>query len=136
MFYLCTVETKDLVTVFGSNTPEQKIEPKYTDLNIIILGQKMESGSAVGYLIFSDRVVSEFTQQSSVPDGYEFIFRQEWGLTITEEILHRVISTLRAESYPPLSDYVDAKVKGDTQQEQAHLAACLAVKEKYPKFSW
>ena len=58
------------------------------------------------------------------------------SLTINEEIIHRVISTLRAESYPPMSDYLDAKVKGDTAAEQAYLDACLAVKEKYPKFSF
>lgn len=134
MFYLCTVESTDLSTVFGSNImPQDRIEPKYTDLNVIMIGQKPDSS---GYLLFSDRVVSEFTQQYSVPDGYDFIFRQEWGLRITEEILHRVISTLRAEAYPPMSDYLDAKVKGDTEQEQAYLAACVAVKQKYPKFSW
>ena len=134
MFYLCTVESKDLSTVFGSNMgPEQIIEPKYNDLKVIMIGQKPD---ASGYLLFSDRVVSEFTQRYSVPEGYDFIFRQEWGLRITEEILHRVISTLRAEAYPPMSDYLDAKVKGNTEQEQAYLDACLAVKEKYPKFSW
>ena len=134
MFYLCTVESKDLSTVFGSNMgPEQIIEPKYNDLKVIMIGQKPD---ASGYLLFSDRVVSEFTQRYSVPEGYDFIFRQEWGLRITEEILHRVISTLRAEAYPPISDYLDAKVKGNTEQEQAYLAACVAVKEKYPKFSW
>jgi hypothetical protein len=134
MFYLCTVESKDLSTVFGSNMgPEQIIEPKYNDLKVIMIGQKPD---ASGYLLFSDRVVSEFTQRYSVPEGYDFIFRQEWGLRITEEILHRVISTLRAEAYPPISDYLDAKVKGNTEQEQADLAACVAVKEKYPKFSW
>ena len=81
-------------------------------------------------------VVKEFKKQTSVPEGYDFIFRQAWGLTINEEILHRVISTLRAEAYPPMSDYLDAKVKGDTEAEQAYLDACAAVKVKYPKFSF
>ena len=41
--------------------------------------------------------------------------------------------TKRAAEYPPMSDYLDAIVKGDTQQQQAYIAACLAVKAKYPK---
>jgi len=39
----------------------------------------------------------------------------------------------RAAEYPPMTDYLDAIVKGDTQQQAAYIAACLAVKAKYPK---
>ena len=135
MFYLCTVESKDLATVFGNiGLPGQDpTPPKYANLTTIMVGQKPD---CTGYLLLSDTVVKEFTKQNSVPDGYDFIFRQEWGLRITEDTIHRVIETLRKESYPPMSDYLDAKVKGDAQQEQTYIDACLAVKEKYPKFSW
>jgi hypothetical protein len=40
---------------------------------------------------------------------------------------------LRAPEYPPIEDYVDGIVKGDQDQVDAYIAACLAVKEKYPK---
>jgi hypothetical protein len=134
MFYLCSVEAKDLSTIFGNPGMAGESTPsKYPDLQVIMIGQKPDCS---GYLLFSNKVVSEFKKKTSVPDGYDFIFRQEWGLRITEEILHRVIDTLRKESYPPMSDYLDAKVKGDAQQEQDYLDACLAVKAKYPKFSW
>ena len=39
----------------------------------------------------------------------------------------------RAAEYPPITDYLDAIVKGDTAQQEAYIAACLAVKLKYPK---
>lgn len=135
MFYLCTVESKDMATVFGSfgATPEDRKEPKYPDLKTILIGQKPDCS---GYLLLADKVVKEFKKQSSVPEGYDFIFRQEWGLRITEEIIHRVIDTLRAEEYPPMSDYLDAKVKGDVEAEQAYIDACVAVKAKYPKFAF
>lgn len=135
MFYLCSVEAKDLSTVLG--TPERPGEsgtpPKYSNLQTIMIGQRPDSS---GYLLLSNQVIKEFTKLNSVPDGYDFIFRQSWGLRITEEIIHRVISTLRAESYPPMADYLDAIVKGDDVQKQKYLDDCLAVKEKYPKFSW
>lgn len=135
MFYLCTVEAADLSTVFGrfGFSLEESTPPKYENLHTIMIGQKPDCS---GYLLFTDLVVEEFTQQTSVPEGYDFIFRQEWGLTINEEILHRVINTLRAESYPPMADYLDAKVKGDTAQEAEYIAKCQAVKVKYPKFTW
>jgi hypothetical protein len=40
---------------------------------------------------------------------------------------------LRASEYPPVADYLDAVVKNDTEQMQAYIDACQAVKNKYPK---
>lgn len=40
---------------------------------------------------------------------------------------------LRAAEYPDFKDYLDGIVKGDQDQIDAYVAACLAVKEKYPK---
>lgn len=45
---------------------------------------------------------------------------------------HAYIAKRQAE-YPPMVDYLDAIVKGNTAQQEAYIAACLAVKAKYPK---
>jgi hypothetical protein len=39
----------------------------------------------------------------------------------------------RAAEYPPITDYLDGIVKGDQDQIDEYIAACLAVKAKYPK---
>ena len=39
----------------------------------------------------------------------------------------------RASEYPPMADYLDGVVKGDQAQIDAYIAACQAVKAKYPK---
>ena len=39
----------------------------------------------------------------------------------------------RRVEYPPVEDFIDALVKGDEEQKQAYVDACLAVKSKYPK---
>ena len=39
----------------------------------------------------------------------------------------------RQAEYPPAADYLDAVVKGDQAQIDAYIAACQAVKTKYPK---
>ena len=39
----------------------------------------------------------------------------------------------RVAEYPPMADYIDGIVKGDTAQVDAYVAACMAVKAKYPK---
>ena len=40
---------------------------------------------------------------------------------------------LRAAEYPDFRDYLDGIVKGDQAQIDAYIAACQAVKNKYPK---
>jgi hypothetical protein len=39
----------------------------------------------------------------------------------------------RAAEYPSIADYIDGVVKGDQSQIDAYIAACQAVKAKYPK---
>lgn len=39
----------------------------------------------------------------------------------------------RAAEYPDFREYLDGIVKNDQNQIDAYIAACLAVKEKYPK---
>ena len=39
----------------------------------------------------------------------------------------------RLKEYPPITDYLDGVVKGDQAQIDAYIAACQAVKAKYPK---
>jgi hypothetical protein len=39
----------------------------------------------------------------------------------------------RQSEYPPFTDYLDGVVKGDQAQIDAYIAACQAVKAKYPK---
>jgi hypothetical protein len=39
----------------------------------------------------------------------------------------------RAAEYPPMADYLDGLVKGDQAQIAKYIAACLAIKAKYPK---
>lgn len=40
---------------------------------------------------------------------------------------------LRQPHYPPIEDYLDGIVKGDTAQVDKYIADCLAVKAAYPK---
>lgn len=45
----------------------------------------------------------------------------------------RTYAELRAKEYPPITGYLDGVVKGDQAQIDAYIAACQAVKLKYPK---
>ena len=52
-------------------------------------------------------------------------------LEYSEEI--QVYKLQRSSEYPPVAEYIDGVVKGDQDQIDAHIAACQAVKVKYPK---
>jgi hypothetical protein len=132
--FLCTITAADLIELSGGPLmPGEEPKSPTVDLKLIMVGQASDCSS---YLVLTPVEHEKLIKQTSVPEGYDFIFRQAWGLTINEEIIHRVISTLRAEAYPPLADYLDAKVKDDAVAEQAYIDACIAVKVKYPKFSF
>lgn len=135
MYFLCTVTAENIGKLFGFPDPSVKTPPanKPEDFGLVMIGQAPDCSS---YLALAKVEHEYFVKKNSIPEGYDFIFRQAWGLTINEDIIHRTISTLRAEAYPPMADYLDAKVKGDTVAEQAYLDACAAVKVKYPKFSF
>jgi hypothetical protein len=49
-----------------------------------------------------------------------------------EQLATGYISKRQLE-YPPIEDYLDGIVKGDTAQVAQYIADCQAVKDKYPK---
>jgi len=94
------------------------------------------SGMIIGF--FDDEVHSEIPSPS-IPLTHE-----QWTTAITAR--HKVVDgalvadpyvpsyvDLRSAEYPPITDYLDGLVKGDQAQIDAYIAACLAVKAKYPK---
>jgi hypothetical protein len=55
---------------------------------------------------------------------------------LKQEKLNTYYQTVRAPEYPPLSEFADAmfwQSQGDDSKMTAYLAACEAVKQKYPK---
>lgn len=52
---------------------------------------------------------------------------------IQNEFENNEYRRLREKEYPDFREYLDGIVKGDTEQMQAYVDACLAIKEKYPK---
>lgn len=53
--------------------------------------------------------------------------------TIEQERAAVLYKKQRIKEYPPITDYLDGVVKGDQQQIANYIAACQAVKAKYPK---
>lgn len=68
-----------------------------------------------------------------LPEGAIQITQEEAEAIIASNVVPLTYAQKRAAEYPPIADYLDGIVKGDTAQVDAYVAACLAVKAKYPK---
>ncbi len=77
------------------------------------------------------------TSEGNIPFTAEEEFERDaeeavWA-TEKEALATTEYQRQRSSEYPPITDYIDGIVKGDTTQVQDYIDACLAVKTKYPK---
>ena len=79
------------------------------------------------------------TTAPTVPEGKRAKWNDAW---VFEDIpqpepepepIELTCAEKREREYPPITDYLDGVVKGDQAQIDAYIAACQAVKDKYPK---
>ena len=91
----------------------------------------------------SKRLVRIYINESVDSEGItnyiykELVFNindsQEYINTRLTKVKAHLYKELRAAEYPPMEDYLDAIVKGDTEAEEEYKRKCLEVKAKYPK---
>jgi hypothetical protein len=88
------------------------------------------SGNMYGY-------AADGSQDHLIPSSYIPITADEQAELFKQQQANLLNSLSyakkRASEYPDFRDYLDGIVKGDTAQQEAYIAACLAVKTKYPK---
>ena len=77
------------------------------------------------------------SQDHIIPKDYVAITKEQANKLIIENNQQTfnalTYSEKRRAEYPPVTDYLDAVVKGDQAGIAAYIAACQAVKAKYPK---
>ena len=91
----------------------------------------------------SKRLVRVYINESVDSEGRtkyrykELVFNpsdsQEYVDARLTKVKARLYEELRVAEYPPMEDYLDAIVKGDTEAEEEYKRKCLDVKAKYPK---
>jgi hypothetical protein len=94
---------------------------------------------------FDPKLAEQFPNPLVVEDDFdtttqdESVEVEEGMPTARREMMRSKIEALlsyatkRKAEYPPIEDYLDGVVKNDQSQIKAYIAACLAVKAKYPK---
>ena len=69
----------------------------------------------------------------SVPEGFDFTYCQEWGLTIDDDVVDRVITDLRDKAYPSWKDQLDMQYHDKKNGTTIWEDMIQEIKEKYPK---
>jgi len=117
---LYKLEASNWETFFG--TSEERIER-----DVIRLAQ---TPSCDAFLFLSKDAQDGLTLLDSVPDGFDFTYCQEWGLTVDDEVVDRVISDLRKKAYPTWQDQLDDIYHNGIDGWKATIKT---TKDKYPK---
>lgn len=118
--FLYNLPSSNFQSLFG--TPEN---PTPKD-DIYIIAQKPDCSS---FLVLSNTAYQELTPFSGY-EGYDFTYCQEWGLTINDEVVHRVWADIRAKAYPSIADQLDIIFHDGIDTWKTIIQS---VKDKYPK---
>ena len=117
---LYKIEASNCETFFG--TPENPIA---RDVTIIA-----QTPSCDAFLLLSKDAQDGLELLSTVPSGFDFTYCQEWGLTINDAVVARVVLDLRRKAYGTWESQLE-KIHDDGidswKTDQA------AVKAKFPK---
>ena len=120
---LYKIEASNYGTFFG--TDEEPIKR-----NVVRLAQ---TPSCNAFLVLSADTFNELELLDSVPEGFDFTYCQEWGLTIDDDVVDRVITDLRDKAYPSWKDQLDMQYHDKKNGTTIWEDMVQAVKEKYPK---
>ena len=106
-------------------TPEDRIER-----DVIGLAQTPSCDAFLFLAKDTQDAQDGLTLLDSVPSGFDFTYCQEWGLTIDNDVVDRVILDLRKKSYPTWQDQLDDIYHNGID---AWKATIKVTKDKYPK---
>ena len=117
---LYKIEASNWETFFG--THENPIEK-----DVIRLAQ---TPSCDAFLLLAKDTQDGLELLDSVPSGFDFTYCQEWGLTVDDDVVDRVIIDLRKKAYPTWQDQLDDIYHNGID---AWKATIKVTKDKYPK---
>ena len=120
---LYKIEASNWEAFFG--TREEPIER-----DVITIAQ---TPTCDAFLYLSNETYDELELLDSVPTGFDFTYCQEWGLTIDDDVVDRVIIDLRKKAYPSSEDQWDMQYHDKKDDTTIWEDTIQAVKEKYPK---
>ena len=118
---LYKIEASNWETFFGTSE-----EPIVRDVRIIA-----QTPSNDAFLLLTIDTFDQLELLDSVPVGFDFTYCQEWGLTIDDDVVDRVIIDLRKKAYPTWQAQLDYIYHNGVEGWKTDIIT--PIKEKYPK---
>ena len=118
---LYKIEASNWEAFFG--TPENRIQR-----DVITIAQTPSNDA---FLYLSNETYDELELLDSVPIGFDFTYCQEWGLTVDDDVIDRVIIDLRKKAYPSWEDQLDSIYHNGVDGWKTSIIT--PIKEKYQK---
>ena len=122
---LYKLEVSNWAAFFGDEAGSLPEERPVRDVTIIA-----QTPSNDAFLLLAKDTFDELELLDSVPLGFDFTYCQEWGLTIDNDVVDRVIIDLRKKSYPTWQDQLDDIYHNGIAGWKATIKT---IKDKYPK---
>ena len=119
---LYKIEASNWQAFFGGPDVKDRIER-----DVIRLAQTPSNDA---FLFLAKDTQDGMELLDSVPSGFDFTYCQEWGLTIDDDVVDKVIIDLRKKAYPIWQDQLDDIYHNGID---AWKATIKATKDKYPK---
>jgi len=119
---LYKLESGNYEAFFGGPPIEDRIER-----DVITIAQTPSNDA---FLFLAKDAQDGLELLDSVPIGFDFTYCQEWGLTIDDDVVDRVIIDLRKKAYPTWQDQLDDIYHNGID---AWKATIKVTKDKYPK---
>ena len=120
---LYKLEASGWETFYG--TPDD-----YIERDVITIARTPNDGAFLFLSKDAQDAQDGLTLLDSVPSGFDFTYCQEWGLTIDDDVVDRVIIDLRKKAYPTWQDQLDDIYHNGID---AWKATIKVTKDKYPK---
>lgn len=92
---LYTYLASDNNLIFGEMNLFDNVEPFVPNINVTVVGQKPDYSE---YLVLTDDVHELLTPYSGDYSDWDFVYKQEWGLTINDDVIERVVKELRTKA--------------------------------------
>ena len=120
---LYKLEASNWYTFFGGPEKEDRIER-----DVITIAQ---TPSCDAFLYLSKDAQDGLELLDSAPEGFDFTYCQEWGLTVDDDVVDRVIIDLRKKAYPSWEDQLYYIYLNGVDDWKTNIIT--PIKEKYPK---
>ena len=124
---LYKIEASNWDAFFGTPADKLNIDQSITRNTISIA----QTPSCDAFLLLAKDTFEELELLDSVPPGFNFTYCQEWGLTVDDDVVDRVIIDLRKKAYPSWQDQLDYIYHNSVDGWKADIIT--PIKEKYPK---